>query len=77
MDPLSNGQVASISKSAVDPLSNGQVASISKSAVDPLSNGQVASISKRLGRFLLNLILPFQRFAMLFGSHGRFIRESK
>ena len=25
----------------------------------------------------LNLNLPFQRFAMLLGSHERFIRESK
>ena len=31
----------------------------------------------RLGRFLLNLNLPFQRFAMLLGSRERFIRESK
>ena len=27
--------------------------------------------------FFLNLNLPFQRFAMLLGSHERFIRESK
>ena len=48
------------------------------SRIMPQTKLRNAIMEVRLGRFLLNLNLPFQlRFAMLLGSRERFIRESK